>query len=314
MDREPVLPYLWMLSGSTAFAVMGTLTHALGGRCDWRWMALARCLLPLVLVVALALVSGVRLVFWRPRTLWVRSLAGSISMLGTFFALTRLPVSDVFTLTNMFPVWVAALSWPLLGELPPGHVWLSVASGVAGVVLIQRPHLAEGNFAVLVALAASFFTALAMIGLHRLRGVDARAIVVHFSAVALLLCLACFVLFEPMGAPTEGLDGGALPALLGIGLLATVGQLFLTKAFAAGHPAKVSVVGLSQIVLALILDVLFLGHRLDALTLLGIVLVMAPTAWLMAYPAWLRQTAEPSPGDAKPKADRLGELDGPGSS
>jgi len=30
----------------------------------------------------------------------------------------RLPVSHVLTLTNMFPIWVAVLSWPLLHELP----------------------------------------------------------------------------------------------------------------------------------------------------------------------------------------------------
>src|SRR5262249_3574504 len=101
-----------MLLGSMAFAVMGTLAHALGSSCDWRIIALARSSLALVFGAVLALTAGVQLVFLRPRTLWMRSIAGSFSLVGTFFALTRLPVSDVLTLTNMFPIWVAVLSWP----------------------------------------------------------------------------------------------------------------------------------------------------------------------------------------------------------
>ena len=111
----------------------------------------------------------------------MRSIAGSVSLVCTFYALTRLPISDVFTLTNMFPIWVAVLSWPLLGEAPPLSVWISVASGIVGVILIQQPHFAEGNFATLAALTSSFGSAVAMIGLHRLKGIDIRAIVAHFE-------------------------------------------------------------------------------------------------------------------------------------
>ena len=38
-----------------------------------------------------------------------------------------------------------------------------------------------------------------------------------------------------------------LAMLLGVGITATIGQILLTKAFAAGPPAKVSVIGLTQI-------------------------------------------------------------------
>src|SRR5262249_26151552 len=172
--------YLWMLLGSFSFAWMGTLTHVLGASCDWQVIALARTGLALVIGAALALAAGARLVWWRPGTLWIRSVAGSVSLVCTFFALTRLPVSDVLTLTNTFPLWVALLSWPLLGEAPTGRVWLAVACGVLGVALIQQPHFAAGNFASLLALASSLTTAVALLGLHRLKYIDVRAIVVHF--------------------------------------------------------------------------------------------------------------------------------------
>ncbi len=55
----------------------------------------------------------------------------------------------------------------------------------------------------------------------------------------------------------------------------------MTLAFTHGEPAKVSVIGLTQIVFALILDVLVLGQPLESAKLLGVPLVIAPTAWMI---------------------------------
>ena len=57
----------------------------------------------------------------------MRSIAGSISLVCGFYAMTHYPVSEVLTLTNMFPLWVAVLSLPLLGEWPSFDVWPAVA-------------------------------------------------------------------------------------------------------------------------------------------------------------------------------------------
>jgi len=67
--------------------------------------------------------------------------------------------------------------------------------------------------------------------------------------------------------------------------------MFLTLAFAAGAPAKVSVVGLTQIVFALTFDVFLFNHPVDRVTLLGTGLVIAPTAWLLTRP----RTPTPAP-------------------
>jgi drug/metabolite transporter (DMT)-like permease len=280
-----MLPYLWMLLGSLAFALMSTLAHALADSCDWQVIASTRAILAFGFVALLALAAGVPVFVWRPGTLWMRSLAGSVSLVCTFYALTRLPVSDVLTLTNMFPIWVGLLSWPLLRERPTGRVWMAAVSGVAGVALIQRPHFAEGNFASLLALMSSFFTAVAMIGLHRLHQVDFRSVVVHFSGVSSVFCLAALLCLDRPVAQTVGLTSETLIMLLGVGATATVGQLSLTKAFAVGAPAKVSVVALTQVVFAMLFEIVILERSFHAVTLLGMSLVLAPTAWLMAYQA-----------------------------
>jgi drug/metabolite transporter (DMT)-like permease len=294
-------PYLWMLAGSLAFAVMGTLAHALGDRCPWQLGALARSALVLVFALGMARAAGVRLVFLRPASLWWRSTAGSLSVVGTFYALTRLPVPDVLTLTNMFPVWVALLAWPVLGERPTAGVALAVGCAVLGVALIEKPHLDVGNPGVPVALGVSLSTAVAMMGLHRLRGIDARAIVVHFSAVSVVASLLAVALFDRPDAVAEVPGAATLAMLLGIGVTATVGQLCLTRAFAEGAPAKVSVVGLTQVVFALLLEEALGPRALRPEALAGIALVLAPTVWLTLHrPAVVAHRLPPSaPGQAR---------------
>ena len=77
--------------------------------------------------------------------------------------------------------------------------------------------------------------------------------------------------------------------LLGMGLAATIGQICLTKAFALGDPAKVSIVGLTQVGFGMLFDAAIWGRSFTPLTLSGIALIVAPTAWLL-----LRRGSEPS--------------------
>ncbi len=276
-----MIPYLWMLLGSLSFAVMATQAHALAQVYDWQFVTVARTVLPLVFAAGFARAAGARLVFWRPRILWLRSIAGSLSILCTFFALHSMPVADVLTLTNMFPIWVALLAWPVLGQRPTLGVWVAVASGIVGVALIEQPHLADGNYVAFVALAGSFTTAIAMLGLHRLHGLHPWAIVTHFSGVAVAFALASFFWFERTTESPPWPDATGWLLLLGVGTCATIGQLGLTRAFASGPPSKVSVVALTQVVFALGFDLLLWHRAVEPSTLVGMGLVIAPTAWIL---------------------------------
>ena len=269
-----------MLVGAFAFATMGSLTHALGPRCDWLVVALVRAVVMFVSAVLLARAAGVRLVVFDPPTLWMRSLAGSFSLVCNFFAMTRLPVADAITLTNTFPIWIV-LATAVMHRTPPAvSETLGVASGLIGVALIQRPHLGGDGFAAMVALASSVSTAVALLGLHRLRGVDTRAIVAHFAAVASLVAGTWLVLRRDV-LTTGVLEPSTLWMLAGVGVTGTFAQVCLTKAYAVGPPATLSVIGLTQVVFAMGFDVLLWNRTLSPVTLAGFGLVLAPSGWLM---------------------------------
>jgi drug/metabolite transporter (DMT)-like permease len=153
--------------------------------------------------------------------------------------------------------------------------------GLVGIVLMQRPDFQEGgaSLAIVAALVSSFTSAVAMIGLHQVKEIDPRAIVAHFSGVALAGCVAALFLFPTNQSLVLDLQTAAL--LLGVGLSATIGQLFLTKAFTAGPPARISVIGLTQVGFTMLLEMAFWHRTFSGLTLLGIGLVIAPTAWTL---------------------------------
>lgn len=282
-ERPAFTPYGYMLAACFFFAWMSEIAHWLGPTCDWRLIALLRSFLALIFASLLAQLAGAQLVFWHTPMLWLRSCAGSLSLLCTFFALTQLRAAEVLTLTNTFPIWVALLSWPLLHVRPRLSVWLAAGCGILGIVLIQQPHfqVSDGaRLAIPLALVAALTSALAMLGLHRLKGLHPWAIVVHFSAVATVTTLTLCFLGEPV--PVEHLlDSHHLLLFLGLGATATLGQLCLTQAFTAGSPARVSVVGLTQVLFALGIDQFLGGCTFDLTTLAGISLVIAPTAWMM---------------------------------
>jgi drug/metabolite transporter (DMT)-like permease len=270
-----------MFAGACFFACMAILTQQLAGGVSWQTIALVRTSVALVIASGLTWFAGVPFVFFRPATLWLRSLSGSCSLVLTFYALTHTQsLSQVLVLTNMFPIWVALLSWPMLGEAPRWDAWLAIACGIAGVVLIKQPAVLHGEWALFAATAASFTTSLAMLGLHRLQHLDARSIVAHFSAVSVLFCLAAMWLLPLEHSHSALAEPRVLVLLLGVGVTATIGQLFLTKAFATGSPAKVSVVGLSQIGITALVDT-FNEQYLTWTTVSGMLLIMLPTAWLL---------------------------------
>jgi drug/metabolite transporter (DMT)-like permease len=273
-----------MLCGCFTFAWMSEFASQLGRSCDWRIVALARSFLAFTFALALARAFGARLVFRRPGILWLRSVCGSLSLLCTFFALSCMRTAEVLTLTSTFPIWVALLSWPILGARPSPAVWIAALCGCAGIALMQHPRF-EGAFgaryALPLSLAAAFTSAVAMLGLNRLKGLDPWAIVVHFSGVATVFVLGAW-LVGPRPDLTPLLGVKPLLLLLGVGATATLGQLCLTRAFTSGQPARVSVVNLTQIVFAMALDLGFGGSPFDGATLAGIGLVLVPTAWVMA--------------------------------
>ena len=66
-----------------------------------------------------------------------------------------------------------------------------------------------------------------------------------------------------------------------VGIAGVAGQIGMTLAFAKGHASHVSVIALSQILFGLLFDAIFWKRSINAISLLGMIFVILPTAWLI---------------------------------
>lgn len=93
-SRGGLRPYVWSLCGCVWFAAMGLLTHDLGRpidefgtpACPWTVVCFVRSIVATICATTAALATGKQLLHLTSRSLWVRSLAGSTSMVATFYA------------------------------------------------------------------------------------------------------------------------------------------------------------------------------------------------------------------------------------
>ncbi len=154
----------------------------------------------------------------------------------------KLPTADVSPHSpNTFPIWVALLSWPLYGHLPGRNMLIAILDGIAGVALVEQPHLWNRAISVwCLPLAAAGLTAVAMprIALARRPGPSSNC-AAHFSSVATVFCLTAFVI-GPCDHPiTKGSRGRAyFLKLLAMGLTALIGQFVSHSGFLGWSAAK----------------------------------------------------------------------------
>ena len=268
---------LYMILGGFTFATMGALTHALGSRIDWIVIAFFRMFLTFAfMATVLARESKFPFILNNP-LLWFRSIVGSIAMLATFYALTKLPISDVAVVTETRPIWVALLAGFILGESTKSRIWISIVFSIVGVLLIEKPHFEQRNFAVFAALLASVLGAVVMICLRLLKEIESKRIVAHFSGTACIVSLVCLYIFKKDIVPGINFDFITITMLLGVGIFGTIGQLAMTKAFATGEAPVVATAGFVKVGFSAAYDIIVWKYVFEYSTILGMILILGAT-------------------------------------
>lgn len=273
----------WMLFSALCFALMGAFTHALAGTFDWTVIAFARAFINFVFVAMLALSTNKPLIFLSaPKNLWLRSVTGTVSIFGTFYTFSNLPIAEATSILNTMPLWMALLVAFISKEHVPRTIWFAVVCGVIGVAFVQQPHFDQGNFTVAVGLVGALFASVAVYNLHRTKNVHPTTIVAHFTLVASIITFVAMIpslhtLFEEVRYSPQ-----IVIALIGVGASGTVAQLAMTRAYMKGNPAVNSTVGLAQVAFATVFDVLLWNRSFNLITIFGILLITVPTTLFVA--------------------------------
>lgn len=282
---SPARAILMMVASVAFFAVMDALVKDLGARYPTMQVMFFRSLFAFVPILFLILHGG-SLKALRVNSLsghLLRSLVGVAAMFCFFHAYARMPLADVVAISFAAPVFVVALSVPLLGETVGPRRWAAVLVGFVGVMIMIRPDAGLLTSVAVVPLLGTLFFALAMIVLRRLGRTETSA------SVAFTFTLACTVvsgLALPFVWVTPDLLD--LAALIAVGLLGGVGQILMTAAFKHGDVAVIAPFEYTAMVWATLLGFVFWGEVPGLNIWTGVAIVMASGLFILFREANLR--------------------------
>jgi drug/metabolite transporter (DMT)-like permease len=222
---------------------------------------LVRSLVVLPVVVTLVLWTDGRegLRSARPGVHAWRGLLAVAATVAFILSLRALPLAEATSLLFAAPLFVAALSAPLLREKVDGPQWATVAAGFAGVLVVVRPGAQAFQPASLLALAAAGLYALVLISARWIDRRDgARTVMLYLTwASALLSGFAVFTTW-----PEPRVTDAAL--FLGMAVAGTLGVTLITQAFRIAPAAAVAPFEYTALVWASLLGWLVWSEAPDA--------------------------------------------------
>ncbi len=212
--------------------------------------------------------------------LFMRSAFGFAGMLGNFYALSRLTVSDASMLNKMSPFFAIIFSAILLGERADKVQWSIVAAAFLGAMLVIKPSFRNAELA---ASCAGFLggvcagAAYTFVRKITRKGVKGYYVVFFFSAFSTLAALP-FVVFgySPMSA-------AQWLYLIGAGVCAAGGQFAITAAYSFAPAREVSIYDYSQIIFAALLGFFVMGQIPDWWSVAGYAVIIAAAFAMFRY-------------------------------
>ena len=210
------------------FTTMDALVKSLGGTYPTIEIVFFRGIFALVPLAMFILPKGslAALRTTRPLAHALRAVVGLLSLSAFFYAYIYLPLADVIAISFAAPLFVTALSVPLLGERVGARRWAAVLVGFAGVLVMARPAGGVLHPAALVALGGTVGYALVMIFVRKMSRTETSTAIVFYYSITSALIAGAILPFQWV-APTMP----DLMALIAVGLVGGGAQIAMTNAF-----------------------------------------------------------------------------------
>lgn len=216
----------------------------------------------------------------------LRCALGTGAMLGSFWAITQLPLAQAVSLAYSSPIFVTIAAVLLLGEVVRARRWTAVALGFIGVLVIVRPGAAGFEFASVVAVMAAVLTAFTAIQIKQLAATEPADRIVLITAmlwVPMLLLPALAVWQWPEGITWLWV---ALAGALGTG-----GHMLWTRAFKLGEVSALIPISFAQLPVVAIAGWLLFDETLDRWVVLGAAIILGTNAYIAHREAVLSRRA-----------------------
>jgi drug/metabolite transporter (DMT)-like permease len=265
---------LWMIAASGLFASMSVCVKLGASLFSAAELVFYRGAIALMLLWGFVLVRRLSLAtpHWRAH-LW-RGLTGSVSLVLYFYAISVLPLATAVTLNYTSPLFLALILAVWAGERVRGMLYIALALGLAGVVLLLRPSFeADQWLGGLAALASGAGAGMAYFHVRQLGrlGEPEWRTVFYFSLTSALIGLPWLLASQTVHA----VSGNGAWLVLGVGGFGALAQLAMTRAYKRGNTLVSASLAYSTVIFASLFGMLLWDEVLPLSAWLAIGLIVA---------------------------------------
>jgi drug/metabolite transporter (DMT)-like permease len=207
--------------------------------------------------------------------------------LTSFFAGLRfLPLAEAIAVTFTAPLFVAALSGPLLGDQVGPRRWAAVIAGFFGTLVVLRPGTAAFQPEAMLLLGSALAFSLAMLLTRRMSRTESSVAMLTYSTLG--AGIACLPFLVPVWRAPAGED---LWLFLMIGVVGGFGAYLAIVAHRYAPPVVVAPFTYTGLVWGLILGWLIWRELLEPVVWLGVAIIVVASLYVTHREAVLARRA-----------------------
>ena len=287
-QRTLILAIFLTVLGGGSLAVMDAISKELTNYFEVAQVLWSRYFFHAAIVIAYLLSFQPRSVFKsnKPKLQIQRSFLLFGATVAMYTSLKYLPLADAAAVQFFSPVLVTILSSLFLGEKIGIRRYVAVITAFCGVIIIIQPG-ADFRWAIILPVITAFLLAIFLIQTRKLSDYDNSYTTLFYSTlvgVIFLICVAPFFWRQPN--VTEfllmGLQGG----------LGAAGHLAIIKGFQYATASFLSPFLYSQLIVASVLSVMYLGDPLTIEIFIGAGLIVISGIYIWYREVYLQSKAQ----------------------
>jgi drug/metabolite transporter (DMT)-like permease len=283
VDKKINQGVLYMLISALCLSFMGAMAKVLATHLPTIEIVFFRNSIGVVLIMLTFFKLPLKQSGGKPFLLFFRAAIGLVAMLSFFYNIANISLADAVTYSRMSPIFTAIFALWFLREKIGIKGWLAILLGFIGMLMVMQPNGFELEKAHIFGILNAVCAALAFTSIRELRKYyDTRVIVLSFMGIGTIVPIFSMVLSTYYTNEFFSFMMGEfiMPRsfdwiyIIGIGITASLGQVYMTKAYGITRAGLVGAAGYSVIIFSVIIG-LFLGDDLpNILSFIGIVSII----------------------------------------
>ncbi len=274
----------FMLISAVCLSLMSAFAKVLTTSMSTIEIVFFRNIIGVVLISLTFLKTPIKQIGGKPWLLFFRAAIGLLAMLSFFYNIAHISLSDAVTYSKLSPIFTAIFAMWFLREKIGFKGWMAIALGFTGMLFVMQPLGLILEKSHLFGFLNAVCAALAFTSIRELKKYyDTRSIVLSFMGIGVLIPFISMSISPYVQSDILSFMMGnfIMPTtvqfiyLIGIGITASLGQVYMTKAYSSTKAGLIGAVGYSVIIFSLIIG-LMLGDNLpNAYGIIGIIAIVS---------------------------------------